>query len=142
MPPDWAGRDSAARAIARTIHVLVETPSRSAAFSTVSLRLSDRRKLIRADSSSPIAPAPSPVCLDVDELGLLSCEADLDVAGGQLGGELDGRLREQVEQLEPEARADRVGEASRDLLDAFVAELGEVLEVVLDAVQAEWSDSS
>src|SRR5581483_11720454 len=68
-------------------------------------------------------------------LGLLAGEAHLDVAGGQLGRELHGRLREEVEQLEPEARADRLGEAPRDLRRALVAELRQPLQVVLESLE-------
>ena len=42
--------------------------------------------------------------VDEDELRLLAGEANLDVAGGQLRRELHRDLREEVEQLQPQAR--------------------------------------
>ena len=47
------------------------------------------------------------------------------MAGGQLGGELDGDLREEVEQLQPQIRGERLAEAARDLGGALIAEVGE-----------------
>ena len=56
------GATRLARAIARTSHALVETPSRSAAFSTAVFSDSGRRRLIRAESSSPTVPATRAGC--------------------------------------------------------------------------------
>ena len=50
---------------------------------------------------------------------------------GQLRVELDGRLREQIEQLQPEVRAERLADPAGDLRGALVAELGEPAEVFL-----------
>ena len=132
MPLTWTGRDSVARAIARTSHALVETPSRAAAFSTAPLSDSGRRRLIRADSSSPTGAGALAGGVDEDELGLLPGEPHLDVAGGQLRVELERGLREQVEQLQPQIRAERLAEAPGDLRRPLVAELGEAVQVFLE----------
>src|SRR4029077_19546548 len=73
--------------------------------------------------------------VDEHELGLLAGEANLDVAGGQLGGELHGGLREQIEQLQPQIRRQSLAEAARDLGGALVAEVGEALQVFLDPLE-------
>ena len=46
-----------------------------------------------------------------------------------------GRLREEVEQLQPQVRAERLAEAPRDLRRALVAELGEPLQVFLEPLE-------
>ena len=106
---EWVGpRDSVARAIARTSHALVEMPSRAAAFSAAAFTDSGRRRLIRAESSSPAEPDVGRGVVDEDELRLLAGEANLDVAGGELGRDLERRLRQQVEDPQPEAGAEDV----------------------------------
>jgi hypothetical protein len=70
--------------------------------------------------------------IDEDELGLLAGEANLDVAGRQLRVELERGLREQVEELQAQVRAQCVAEPAGDLRRPFVAELGEALQVVLE----------
>src|SRR5581483_10014949 len=70
-----------------------------------------------------------------DELGLLPCEADLDVAGRELRGELDGSLRKQVEELEAQVRGERVAQPLRDLGRPLVTELREPLQVLLESFQ-------
>ena len=57
------------------------------------------------------------------------------MAGGQLRGQLHRSLREQVEQLQPQVGTERLGQALGDLHGPFVAELAEVLEVLLEAVE-------
>ena len=131
----WTGRDSAARAIARTSHAFVETPSRSAAFSTARLEglgeaQADPRRELFAGHARGLAGD-----VDEHELGLLAGEANLDVAGGQLRGQLHRRLREQVEQLQPQAGAECLGQPLRDLRRPLVAELSEVLEILLEALE-------
>ena len=54
------------------------------------------------------------------------------MAGGKLRGELHRDLREQVEQLQPEVRRERLAEAVRDLRGTFVAQLGEPAQVLLE----------
>src|SRR5205823_14036813 len=90
----------------------------------------EARRLHHADSAGSLAGR-----LDEDELGPLSGEADLDVAGGQLRVELDGRLREQVEQLQPQVRAERLTEPPGHLCRPLVPELGEALQVFLEPFQ-------
>ena len=46
-----------------------------------------------------------------------------------------GRLREQVEQLQPQVRAERLAEPPRDLRRPLVAEVGESLQVFLQPFQ-------
>ena len=135
MPLTWTGRDSVARAIARTSHAFVETPSAAEAFSTAALSDSGRRRLIRAESSSPTGAGGLAGGVDEDELRLLPGEADLDVAGRELRVELDGRLGEEVEELQPKVRSEGLAEAPGDLRGALVAELGEPLEVFLEAFE-------
>jgi len=67
--------------------------------------------------------------------GIGAGEPHLDVAGRQLGGDLDGDLREEVEQLQPQIRRERLAEAARDLGGALVAEVGEPLQVFLDSLE-------
>jgi len=54
------------------------------------------------------------------------------VAGRQLRGQLDGRLREDVEQLEAQVGRERVTEPLGDLRRALVSQLGESLQVLLE----------
>src|SRR5262249_11374986 len=68
--------------------------------------------------------------VDEHELGLLAGQADLDVAGGELRGELERRLAEQVEQLQAQIRGERVAEPLGDPRGALVAELAEALQVL------------
>ena len=70
--------------------------------------------MIRALASSrPRRARTRRLLLDVDEGGLLPGEADLDVAGGELSRDLEGRLAEQVQKPEagggPEALAQPPG---------------------------------
>jgi hypothetical protein len=53
------------------------------------------------------------------------------VAGGQFRVELEGGLREEVEQLQPQIRAERFAEAPRDLGRPLVAEVGESLQIMM-----------
>src|SRR5205823_8632397 len=73
--------------------------------------------------------------VDEDELGLLAREAHLDVAGGQLRRELDRRLRQHVEQLQPQVRRKRVAEALGDLRRALVSQFGETLQILLQPLE-------
>ena len=73
--------------------------------------------------------------VDEDELGLLAGEAHLDVAGGQFRGELHRDLREQVEQLQPQVRGERVAEPLGDLHRALVPQLREPLEILLEPLE-------
>ena len=57
------------------------------------------------------------------------------MAQRQLRRQLDGRLREHVEQLEPEARAERLRQPPRDLRRPLVSELGGSLQVVLERLR-------
>src|SRR5215203_4212748 len=70
--------------------------------------------------------------VDVDELRLLAREANLDVARRELRRHLDGSQRKDVEQLQPEVRAEDVGEAAGDRCGALVAELRGRLQVFLE----------
>jgi hypothetical protein len=69
--------------------------------------------------------------VDEDELGLLTRQANLDVAGRKLRVQLQRGLGEEVEELQPEVRAERVPEPPGDLGGPLVAELGQPLEILL-----------
>src|SRR3954467_8428095 len=109
-------------------HAFVEIPSASDAFSTAVLRDSGRRRLIRADSSSPTEPALSPGASTKTSSG--SCPprrtsmwpdgANLEVAGRELGVQLERRLGEEVEELQPQVRAEGLAEPPRDQRRALV----------------------
>ena len=59
------------------------------------------------------------------------------MAGGELGRDLQRRLRQQVEDLEAEVGAEDVAEALGDLCRPFVSEVGDRLQVVAEAVDHE-----
>src|SRR5262245_25687930 len=70
------------------------------------------------------AAVVSPLLLDVHELGVLAREANLDVAGRELGRDLERGLREHVEHPEAERRAEHLAEAPGDAGGPLVTQLG------------------
>src|SRR6478736_9248525 len=77
----------------------------------------DPRRQLLADRAGALARR-----VDEDELGLLAREANLDVAGRELRVQLERGLGEQVEELQPQVRAEGVAEPPCDLCGALVPE--------------------
>ena len=129
-------RGSSARESARTIHALVETPSRFAAASTCAFNASGSRSVMRALRSSPGAGAARPraAVVDEDELGIAAGEPHLDVPRRELGVERERRLGEDVEEPELERRLDRRRETLARGRGRLVAERGSRREVGLDGL--------
>ena len=90
----------------------------------------DPRRQLLADRAGALARR-----VDEDELGLLAREANLDVAGRELRVQLERGLGEEVEELQPQVRAERVAEPPCDLGGALVPELCEPLEILLQPFQ-------
>src|SRR5215210_995263 len=90
-----------------------------------------RRKLLAGHARVPAGG------VDVDELGLLAREPHLDVTRGKLRRQLDGGLREDVEELQAQVRAQELGEPARDGARALVAQLGGGLQIVLERLEDE-----
>jgi hypothetical protein len=67
-----------------------------------------------------------------DELRLATDEANLDLTGRKLGGDVEGRLAQELEQPELKGGAERVSEPTRRLRGRVVAERGSGCEVGLD----------
>ena len=88
---------------------------------------SGREGVVRAQRLSGLGL----LLLDVDELGLAADEANLD-ASGNLGGERERELSEQVEQAQVERGLDRLGEPVTGLARGVVArDGGRVGEILL-----------
>ena len=138
MPVEWVGpRDSVARAMARTSHALVEMPSRAAAFSAAAFTDSGSLRLIRAERSSPNDPDSEGVSSTKTSSGSCPARRTSTWPGGELGRNLERRLRQQVEDPESEAGAEDVAEPLGDLCRPFVSEVGDRLQVVAEAVDHE-----
>src|SRR6476660_839624 len=101
--------------MARTSHALVEIPSRAEAFSTAVLSDSGRRRLIRAESSSPaVAPAGS-------------ATASTNTSSGSWPARRTS--------MWPEGSLEGSSTAACDLGRLLVAELGQPLQVFLDPLE-------
>ncbi len=70
--------------------------------------------------------------VDEHEVGVAPGEADLDVPARQLAAEREGRLAEDVEQLQAQRRPDRVDQSTPCLADLLSSEGGRGGEVLLD----------
>ena len=91
--------------------MLTETPSRAAAASSRALRLSGRRRVIRAvNASSAGSSGRRLLVADEDELRIAAGEPDLDPPFFELARELERRLAERLEEAPAEGGLERARE--------------------------------
>src|SRR3954465_3672700 len=90
----------------------------------------DPRRQLLADGAGTVARR-----VHEDEFGLLPDEANLDVAGRELGVQLERRLGEEVEELQPQVRAEGLAEPPRDQRRALIPELRESLKILLQPLE-------
>ena len=135
LPRD--GRVSTARASACTSHELTETPSRAAAASTLAFSVSGSRSVIRADVSSAANAERAGASSRKERTGSPASSRTSTRPDGSCAESFVRRLRDRLEQVEPERRAERGGDAANRVRLLGPGGLGHGREVGLDGVDVQ-----
>ncbi len=105
------------------MNVFTETPSADARSSTLDLRPSPRRSVMRAERSPSDSPPADVLVLDIGQIDVVAGDPDLHAPVGELGRQLGGGVRQQVEHPAGHGAAQDGGDALGGLGHRVVAQL-------------------